>query len=71
MKVSYAKPSKCTNIGAWLLHETRDFLRIFGVEFDWRVYRVYDDYGARTILMNKQQAKDYAEIFGGTMRREK
>lgn len=70
MKISYAKINKCRSFGIWLYHETRDFLRVFGIEFNWRVFRVIYPDGTKSILMSKYQAYNYANIFGGTVEKQ-
>lgn len=69
MRITFCAPSKCTSRKAWLYRETTDFIRLFGIEMDWRIYRVAYPDGAKSILMTKKQAKEYSEIFGGTIER--
>lgn len=70
MKVSFIKPSKCLSNSTWMLHRSSDLLRVFGIEFDWRVFRVRYKCGGKSILMNKETAIDYAKIFSGEIYRE-
>lgn len=65
MKVSYSKVNECISKSSWLYHETRDFIRFFGIEIDFRVFKVLYPCGQKSILMNKKQAQAYTQIFKG------